>query len=495
MKPKAAKLAMGITLVMAVSVYLCGCSSEKNPPTLPGAHPAAWSDSDSEDFHGRFVLADGTASCSHCHGIDEPGGNVGISCTDCHGPGTGGCLSCHGGHDNNTSAPPVGLRGETASASLGVGAHTAHLDTTALGAPVPCTACHVVPVYLLSTPHLDTDRPEGEPLDSIAEVVWHGIADGGSAVWDRNTGTCSGTYCHGAFAGGDDTNQPVWTGTDQALCGSCHDVGSDPAQLLWKHEYHVDTASLSCGDCHASVVDMQSNIITATLHVNGIVDELVRDPAVCETCHGSGPDACTLCHGGTDNTTGAPPLGLEGETSTNQLAVGAHTIHMEGGTAADAFECRECHVVPQGMLDPGHLGADEIAEMTWGPLAGGASQWTRGSATCSGTYCHGNFSGGATGNAPVWTGAGQATCGSCHDVGSDPETLSGMHKKHVADENFDCVECHSTVVNRQTVIINRTAHVDGIKTVSLLRSGTFRNGSCSGLPAAACHGTEDWYDD
>jgi predicted CxxxxCH...CXXCH cytochrome family protein len=490
----AIKLTSIIAVMMAVAVFFCGCSSDKNPPTLPGAHPAAWINPESEDFHGRFVLADGTSSCSRCHGIDEPGGRVGVSCTDCHGPGTGGCLVCHGGLDNITSAPPYGLRGENAVTDLAVGAHTKHLDTTSLGAPVPCTACHVVPAYLLSPSHLDMERPTGAPVDSIAEVVWHGFADGGSATWDRNTGTCSGTYCHGAFPGGAAGNAPVWTGTNQADCGSCHDDGSTPARLLWKHEYHVTTGGLSCGDCHASVVDMQSNITTPALHVNGIIDTLTRDPEVCVTCHGPGQDTCIRCHGGTDNTTGAPPLGLEGETSTNQMAVGAHSIHIEGGTMADAFDCRECHIVPQSMLDSGHLGTDEIAEVTWGPLAGGASLWTRASATCSGTYCHGNFSGGDSGNIPVWTAANQADCGSCHDVGSEPESLSGMHKKHISDENYDCIECHSTVVSRQLVIVNTTAHVDGIKTVFLLKSGTYQNGSCSGLPASDCHGTERWYD-
>jgi predicted CxxxxCH...CXXCH cytochrome family protein len=451
-------------------------------------------DEESADFHGEFVLLAGTESCAHCHGIDTHGGRVGISCMDCHGPGTSGCRRCHGGLDNDTGAPPYGLRGESLDTLLAIGAHTAHLDTTSLGAPVPCGACHVVPVYLLSPPHLDRDRPAGQPLDSIAEVVWHGIADGGNAVWERTARTCSGTYCHGNFAGGDASNSPVWTGFGQANCGSCHDVGSDPASLLWKHEYHVDTAGLSCGDCHASVVDTRLGIIDPALHVNGVVDTLTRDPSVCAVCHGSGPDVCVGCHGGADNLTGAPPLGLRGEASTNQLAVGAHTVHMDGGSQADAFACSECHKVPANLIAPDHLDADSIAEMTWGPLAGAASRWNRASATCSGVYCHGNFAGGDASNSPVWTGAGQANCGSCHDVGSNPRSLSGRHEKHIEDENLDCIECHRTVVSRQLVIIDRSLHADGVKTVSILGGGTYRNGSCSGLNNTTCHGAESWYE-
>lgn len=494
-RSEAIKLATVLVTTLTMgSALLWGCSSEKTTPTLPDAHPATWMDPESVDFHGLFALADGTSSCAYCHGIEEPGGRVGISCADCHGPGTGGCRLCHGGLDNDTGAPPYGLRGETATTSRAVGAHTSHVDTTSIGAPVQCSACHVVPNFFLSPSHLDRDRPAGVPLDSIAEIVWHGIADGGNAEWDRNTNSCSRTYCHGNFAGGDNTNNPVWNGADQAACGSCHDVGSDPASLLWKHEYHITAVGLSCGDCHASVVNMNEAITTPALHVNGVVDTLVRDRDVCAVCHGSGPDVCTGCHGGLDNKTGAPPFGLRGETSTSQLAVGAHTIHLEGGATADAFECSECHIVPQSMIDPGHIGTDAIAEMTWGPLAGAASLWSRASATCSGTYCHGNFSGGNTGNAPVWTGTDQAACGSCHDVGSNPESLSGRHKKHVAEENFGCIECHTTVVDRQLSIVNMSVHVDGRKTVSLLRGGTYQNGSCSGLDAAACHNTKDWYE-
>lgn len=478
---------------LATAVLLYGCSTDRTPPTLPGAHPTSWMDEESPDFHGELVIRSGAASCAHCHGIDAPGGRVGISCMDCHGPGTEGCRQCHGGLDNDTGAPPFGLRGESSDTALAVGAHTAHLDTTSLGAPVPCSACHIVPTFLWSPPHLDLDRPPGEPLDSIAEIVWHGIADGGNAAWGRTTRTCAGTYCHGNFAGGFASNSPVWTASGQASCGSCHDIGIDPARLLWKHEYHVGTAGLSCGDCHASVVDTRLGIINPALHVNGVVDTLTRDPSVCAACHGSGPDVCVGCHGGTDNLTGAPPLGLRGETSTGEVAVGAHTIHMEGSALADAFECSECHIVPANLIAPDHLGTDSIAEVTWGPLAGASSRWNRSMATCSGVYCHGNFAGGDASNIVAWTETGQAGCGSCHDVGANPSLLSGRHDDHIVEEGLDCIECHSTVVSRQLFITDRSLHVDGGKTVSILKGGTFRNGSCSGLNNTTCHGSESWY--
>jgi len=131
--------------------------------------------------------------------------------------------------------------------------------------------------------------------------------------------------------------------------------------------------------------------------------------------------------------------------------------------------------------------------MSWSALAGGSSTWNRGTGTCTNVYCHGEFSGGNNANNPLWTGSNQAACGSCHDIGSSPQLLSGMHKKHVDDESFDCIECHQSVVTRQMVIFGKSLHVNGINNVSLLRGGSYQNGSCSGLNSAPCHDSESWF--
>jgi len=476
----------------AAVVLLTGCQSDRNPTSLPGAHPDHWMDYLSPDFHGAFVLVDGTESCAHCHGIEEAGGKVGIACVDCHGPSGSACNGCHGGLDNTTGAPPYGLDGELSVTALAVGAHTAHLDTSALAGPVACSSCHIVPAFLSAPDHLDLLRGSGLPLDSIAEIVWHGLAATGSSVWDRNARTCSGSYCHGSFAGGDNTNTPVWTGTDQAACGSCHDIGSDPAQLGWKHAYHVGTASLACGECHAAMIDTLDNIIDPMLHVNGVANMLVRDSSVCEQCHGGGTAGCTGCHGGTDNQTGAPPVGLHGETTPDQLAVGAHTVHLDGGILADAFACDACHTVPTDFSSPGHLGADSIAELTWGALAGPSSTWDRAAATCSDTYCHGNFNAGDPTNAPVWTGTDQAACGSCHDVGLNPATLGWKHEGHVFAAGLSCGECHSSMIDTLDNITDPSLHVNG-QVDTLIRDQAVCD-ECHGASEEACtlcHGGTD----
>jgi len=255
--------------VLMASSLSQNCSTERDPVTLPSAHPASWMNQESPDFHGHFVSVDGTSSCEHCHGVESRGGSTGVSCMDCHGTGTQACIVCHGGLDNTTGAPPYGLNGETSETSLPVGAHTAHFEGSSLGAAVPCDACHIVPVFVFGPHHLDPARPSGQPLDSIAEITWHGIADGGNAAWVRSTRSCSGTYCHGNFTGGNTANKPVWTGTNQAACGSCHDVGSNPERLSGRHEKHVVEEGWDCIECHVTVVSRQLQIVDRGLHVNG----------------------------------------------------------------------------------------------------------------------------------------------------------------------------------------------------------------------------------
>jgi predicted CxxxxCH...CXXCH cytochrome family protein len=227
--------------------------------------------------------------------------------------------------------------------------------------------------------------------------------------------------------------------------------------------------------------------------VNGVADTLERDPDNCNICHDGGTASCNICHGGVDNQTGAPPEGLEGELLTSQLAVGAHTGHVDAGPIADAFYCTECHITPVNMLDPGHLGADSVAELTWGGIAGSMSVWDRGTGSCSQTYCHGNFLGGYGSNAPVWTASNQADCGSCHDVGSDPITLEGKHRKHVEIKDLECNRCHSTTVDTFLNIIGPNLHVDGQNQVSFSTGqGTYLDETCSGLETE-CHDTRGWY--
>lgn len=480
-----------VFLLLLVLAALVGCSEEMVHSTLPDAHPQEWMAQESENFHGKVSQSSGVASCIECHGADFDGGRSRVSCVDCHAHVEGFCVACHGGLENQSGAPPYSLRGTTVTTSRGVGAHTVHLDGGDLSAGFECTMCHDVPAFTLQEGHYDSLSTTGYLFtDSIAEIAWGDFA-GTESHWSHASATCSNTYCHGNFTGGNSDNAVVWNGSNQAVCGSCHDIGTEPASLGWKHAYHVGVAGLGCDECHAGVVDAATSIVDKSLHVNGNVDQSVRDTTLCQSCHGSGTASCTTCHGGTDNSSGAPPRGLRGESSTTSLAVGAHTVHLEGGSLADGFACSECHVVPAETLAPDHLGADSIAEIRWGSLSGGLGYWNRSTGECSNIYCHGNFPGGYTTNGPVWTSNGGGQCGTCHDDGTRPRDLSGAHDKHVRDLGIQCHRCHASVVNGSSVIADPSLHVDGtIQVVFSVGNGTYSNRICSGM---GCHGPEDWY--
>ncbi len=479
--------------LLVLTAAIAGCDSQKAQPTLSETHPASWMDTTSIDFHGRVALNSGLQTCAKCHGSDWKGKSTGVSCLDCHGLGKEHCSACHGGLDNRTGAPPYGLRGETAARTLAVGAHTVHVTGSGLAGPVACNSCHIVPVFAWDSTHFDFSLPNNRrPVDSIAEVTFGAIAGANRARWDRSERTCARTYCHGSFVGGDSGNTPVWTGSNQAACGSCHDVGSNPSTLKWKHAIHLQGAGLHCGDCHAGVIDTSGTIVGPALHVNGTADTLTRDPAVCRRCHGSGAGSCTLCHGGTDNESGAPPRGLHNESATSARAVGAHTRHFEGGLLADGVACNECHLVPRAAGDPGHMAADSIAELIWGPLAGSQSNWNRVSLTCASTYCHGNFSGGNSANAPVWTEVNQAACGTCHDTGIMPASLGWKHATHVTVARLKCADCHASVVDTAQAIIGKPLHVNGVVD-TLTRDRAVCN-KCHGPGSSSCtlcHGGMD----
>lgn len=254
-----------------------------------GGHPAAFKDPASPEFHA-YAANRGLASCQGCHGaaLDGVGGSTTVACTTCHGAGfTNRCTACHGGVANATGAPPKATWGG-ASDPLRVGAHTKHVTGGAIGAPIACGVCHVVPTDAFAPGHL------GNPY---AEVEFTGIAasSGAAPAWDRATGSCSTTYCHGTFSGvyeytfWEEPKQfpytrlggtPAWTG-DPLTCTACH--ANPPTDGPW-HAGHDG----GCNTCHPDVDSAGTAIVDRTKHVNGVID-IQWNPAAggvnCGWCH------------------------------------------------------------------------------------------------------------------------------------------------------------------------------------------------------------------
>jgi predicted CxxxxCH...CXXCH cytochrome family protein len=161
-----------------------------------------------------------------------------------------------------------------------------------------------------------------------------------------------------------------------------------------------------------------------------------------------------VCHGAGDSS--APPRDTAGRSNLSAIGVGAHQQHLTASPWHATFDCVTCHKVPKEVGDIGHifdLGANGQlvrkslpADVIFSGLGVGAS-WDHGSATCSGSYCHGDTlhqtdpatssiipGAGGTLTKPVWTTVDgtQSQCGSCH----------GLPPPAPHPQNQDCGLCH-----------------------------------------------------
>ncbi|HXO16129.1 MAG TPA: CxxxxCH/CxxCH domain-containing protein [Steroidobacteraceae bacterium] len=241
-----------------------------------GTHQGGIMNPHDPEFHSNLVRGDNWnfARCQGCHGADLSGGKAGASCQECHSlqvgaDGTATCSSCHG--SAQSPAPPHDLSGNTNPSARGVGAHQAHLfGRTVISAPIACTVCHQVPADVSSPGHLDHPRP--------ATVTFSGLALAGGATPTWNGASCSNSCCHGGGANlANDTafqlRTPVWTlGTSQAFCGSCH--GAPPGNST-----HAGITFPDCARCHSSTVSPTGIILVSgppeartSTHINGVID-------------------------------------------------------------------------------------------------------------------------------------------------------------------------------------------------------------------------------
>jgi len=479
--------------------------------TLVG-HPVTWTDSTNAGFHA-FEANKGLAKCQGCHGADLAGGVTGFSCALCHDTALPAgvtswkvnCVMCHGGTGNQTGAPPKATWGNSADA-VRVGAHATHVTASGRAPAFDCSVCHVKPADALAAGHIDATP--------TAEVTWSGltVTGGAAPVWNRANATCSNTYCHGRFTNGNTTNAPVWTGTNQGACGTCHGLppgGTHPA---------VGTALTGCTTCHPQTMNAAGALIAPSAggkHLDGIIEasggasghgtswmdaastgfhaySANAGISSCQGCHGANLDGvggsattscatchgatwktnCVLCHGGTANQTGAPPKGTWG-FRTDAARIGAHTKHVTAGAISGAVACAVCHVVPADALSTGHLNGS-TATVTWGGISatsGANPVWNRANGSCSATYCHGGYSGtfvydfwgpasaaySGSNASPLWTG-GPMTCTSCH---ANPPLTGNWHSGAHGGGN-GCNLCHPHVNATGTAILNPALHINGV---------------------------------
>ena len=181
---------------------------------------------------------------------------------------------------------------------------------------------------------------------------------------------------------------------------------------------------------------------------------------------------CSACHGdasrsGTLLQKAAPPVDLQGNTTSEYPGVGAHMRHLYATSTHGAVACDQCHIVPKTVDAPGHADTKRPAEITFGSLASEGKHspgYNVATRSCTDTYCHRDAN-------PVWTHPRSEadTCGTCHAV---PPA-----KPHPQALQSECGVCHSEVIDRKLHFVSPGKHIDGKVEV--------RTPKCN-----ECHGSE-----
>ena len=358
---------------------------------------------------------------------------------------------------NQAAAPPVDTAGATTG--VAVGTHLGHVNPAAAGAvykPVACTECHPNNagnnVHSNSVVNVTFATATGANLGAFTPTFVQGNG--------TTTQTTCATYCHGSSLNATTTRGSVasWTWNGAAAdCGSCHKSPPGTAN------HHNAAAITTCSKCHAGTVNAAGVVnVAGGLHVNGAID---TSTLTCNTCHGN---ATLVASGLQDTNVAAAPTGAGapdtyGNTTVAFNGVGVHASHVLG-TRSRPVLCNACHTVPgtqihkTGVVTAGTVVAREPLDHR----RHHHRDLRRRGSTCSNTYCHGNFAGGAGAVAtPTWKTAATLSCSSCH--GAPPALTAASH--HPANTN--CAACHGAG-NTATTVVAAT-HVDG--TVTLSRSG------------------------
>ncbi|HJN76073.1 MAG TPA: hypothetical protein QGF58_19230 [Myxococcota bacterium] len=236
------------------------------------------------------------------------------------------------------------------------------------------------------------------------------------------------------------------------------------------HGVEAKQQSQVCVDCHGSTLEGEGAAVT------------------CDNCHRPGwRTDCTFCHGGSDNSTGAPPLHISGVDDGESATFAPHSAHVEDTELHAAFDCTACHDKPDDPLSEGHLfvgdstpGRAEV-EFSGGIAAG--SEWD-GEGLCSNLYCHGD---GADRRGEKGHIGSLEACGeSCHWTSENQgqSVLGGEHDRHLGESGIGCVDCHNDTVDSDEGISDTSLHVNGSLDVALVSSLEWSGSTCTG----GCHG-------
>jgi len=437
--------------------------------------------------------------CAQCHDAPPSSGahaahlQAALGCNDCH-PGTNsaGTVTNPVFHANSlvdvvidsfsttwasakyNSASRTCSNVSCHTPSITSGASAISWDSTGLG----CSACHGIPPADAShSKHVgaagidcgqchsgyrlrDSLINQANHLNRITNVD-DKIAGGTYSAADSS---CTRTYCHGAFSGGDSA-EVAWNRTS-VRCGSCHGLAPNKGA----HLAHLQNGVV-CNDCHSGYSAIDSTVnkaqhVNMVVNVNSTLSGGMYSPAATTctniSCHGSGSSTvnwydttlfCGACHL-------LPPK------------TGSHEFHV----TTKGTDCTICHsgfsITDSSVSVLHHKnGTTEVD----GVIDGGT--YTRSDSSCSNVGCHGSAS------AVNWF-TGSFNCGTCHGIPPD----SGAHRVHSTNNHINCKECHLGYDQTDSTIStahhqNNITNVDGP-----IKGGTFTTAGkvCNNV---YCHGS------
>ncbi len=354
------------------------------------------------------------------------------------------CRACHG--STNNAAPPRGLKGQTATTDVGVGAHQQHLAFGPAHEPIACETCHVVPTSKYQKGHLDA-------ADERATVTFSGLALANNATasaYDPKANTCS-VYCHGnTLKSPGKDSKPLWTKVDgsQRGCDSCH--GAPPPAPHPKDN--------NCKGCHAATMGEGMVITNRSMHVNGKVDIVLGPDVNCAGCHGAPPltdkhpskaGNCGDCHATTVKGTRGIIAGgthMNGKVDVVLLPAGnscdgCHgappTVTKDGKPHPQKAQCNDCHA---STVDANQM-----------LIVGGTHRNDK---------------------VDVKLAAKPLSCDGCHGA---PPLVAGKDKKPHPQQT-QCSNCHSTTVTADRTIIDGGTHMNGSVEVKVALNATACDG-------------------
>ncbi|MHB8836157.1 MAG: CxxxxCH/CxxCH domain c-type cytochrome, partial [Candidatus Methylomirabilia bacterium] len=179
-------------------------------------------------------------------------------------------------------------------------------------------------------------------------------------------------------------------------------------------------------------------------------------------------DACTDCHA--KSVSGDPPNKSHNKHDSKYRCFTCHADVDVGpsgpGRATHANKTLNAGQVVFG----GTIGADTIPAGTSTVPISGAPPAAFAAGVCSNTYCHGNFAGGTTTNAPDWLAKTGGTCGACHGASAAAPPQGHAHPQHTGNNqansaerqySYPCNYCHVTTTSDGSTITGAALHVDG----------------------------------